>query len=109
MDLENYKEPPKLICPQCQENIVDPKWRLKCFLIPQPQLCPCGKVRLKLVGNYWVSLVIGCCLMIIGGRLLAKDIAVFISLILLVAGVAVVGWGLLTSHLEVAPPDPPKS
>jgi hypothetical protein len=105
MDFSSYKEPPKLICPTCSENIVNPSWRLKCLVNPNGLDCPCGKVKLKMGGNYWFGLFIGCTSLLIGGRLWSTGFPLLLCILFLAAGIGAIGWGLFTSSLVVVPPN----
>ncbi len=110
MDLNRYKEPPKFICPVCAKNIESPQVRLRCLTSPQGFVCPCEKkVRLRIDSNYWFALIIGCALLLIGGRLWSAQVIIIVPLLFLAAGTAALLWGVYNSSLHVVETKQPAS
>lgn len=83
-------------CPTCGVALADPRLRLRLLVSPRGVNCPICSGRIGLQGNHWFAYLIGSILLILGGRLLSQSYPLVISLLLFVAGVVVIGWGVFT-------------
>jgi hypothetical protein len=105
-NLLSSRSAPTLNCPKCGKDLTEPVWRLRIFLDPRGAPCTCPeRIRLRLAGNHWLGLIIGACLMAIGGRLHQIASSTLLSLLFLIAGIAACGWGFFTSSLMIVNKD----